>query len=78
MHRPGQGGGYSAAPKGWFLTSFGLKLGIDLNRLGLKSGKVLYTPWNQGRELGLFFSRCNFFLLSFRSEIGWGKSLSLI
>ena len=39
----------------WFLTPFGLKLGIDLNRLGLKSGEVLYTLWNRGRELGLFF-----------------------
>ena len=52
----------------FFFTLFGLKFGIDLT-ICLKSGKVLYTLWNWCLECFLVDVT---FLMSFRSEIGWG------
>ena len=64
---------------------FALKLGIDLNCLGLKLCKV----WNHGLEFVMCFHRCKFFFVIacflmqsvevwFKSETGKGKSLTLV
>ena len=50
-----------AAPKAMVFYFFWSQVWYRFNHLELKSGKVLYTRWNPGLELGTFFTRCDVF-----------------
>ena len=49
-------------PKVWLLIHFGLNLGLDFNRLCLKSGKDFYIVLSGTRKY-VFFSRRNAFVI---------------